>query len=247
MTAEEPWGLALLGAVGLLVGAVNTVAGGGSLLTLPLLILLGLPPATANATNRLGTFLQSAVATVSYARADMLPVRAAAPRLAAASLGALAGARLSLLLAPEDFQRVIAGMMLALVALLLARPERFLRPRPPAPPWLQALAFFVIGGYGGFLQAGAGFFLLAGSALLCGEDLGRANAVKNLLVATFTIPALAVFFAHGLVEPLPGLALASGSMVGGLFGARLALRRGAGFIRAVLVVMVLAVSLRLLV
>jgi uncharacterized membrane protein YfcA len=247
VAVDDPLALALLAAVGLAAGTINTMAGGGSLVTLPALIFLGLPPQAANATNRVGILLQSLAATESFRRSKTLPaLRAVAPRALAAGLGAGLGAWLSVQVEPDHFRVVIAVAMLVMLLVLLLKPRRWIRPRPAAPAWVQILGFFGIGVYGGFLQAGVGIFLLAGSALLSGEDLVRGNAVKNLLVLGFTLPALAYFAAQGLVAVVPGLALAAGSMAGGWLGARLAVKLGAGFVRLLLVAVVVVASTRLL-
>ncbi|MEL6188268.1 MAG: sulfite exporter TauE/SafE family protein, partial [Myxococcota bacterium] len=242
------------------------LAGGGSLITLPALIFLGLPPGVANATNRVGILLQSTAAVIGLARGGALslagrtvapepdsgfpsePVegRALLPRVLAACAGAAAGASLAAQLEAGAFRRVIAVAMLVMLAVLLAKPKRWLHPRPAQPLPVQAVGFFVIGAYGGFLQAGVGIFLLAGATWLAGEDLARGNVSKNLLVAAFTVPTLAVFLAEGLVAPGPGLALAVGSTAGGFLGARLVGRLGAGFVRAVLVGVVSVAAVRLL-
>lgn len=243
----SPFAALLLVVVGLVAGTINTIAGGGSLLTLPALIFLGLPPGVANATNRVGVLLQSSAAVHALARAERLPAwRDVGMRAVAACLGAAGGATLASTLAPEAFRRIIAVMMVAMLAVLLAQPKRWLVPRPAAPLTLQLLGFFAVGAYGGFLQAGVGLFLLAGSTLLCGENLVKGNGVKNLLVALFTVPALIVFAIQGLVAWLPSLFLAAGAIGGGFLGARLVDRLGAGFVRGVLVVVVTLSAVRLL-
>lgn len=247
MTADNPASLALLAAIGLVAGTINSMAGGGSLITLPALIFLGLSPAAANATNRVGVLVQSVTATSSFARGGALPApRRLLPRALAACVGAGLGAWLSIQVPPQAFRQVIAVAMLVMLGVLLANPKRLLEPRPPAPEPMELLGFLIVGVYGGFLQAGVGIFLLAGSALLSGENLVRGNAVKNAVVALFTLPALAVFLSEGLVAVGPGLALGLGSMTGGWLGARLAQRLGAGFVRAVLVIVVLVSATRLL-
>lgn len=266
--AFEPLPAALiLAALGLVAGTINTLAGGGSLITLPALMFLGLDPGVANATNRVGILLQSLAAVAGLSRQGTLVFRASPeasresgeaassppvaffaliPRLIAASLGAAAGAAAAASLDPAAFRRIIAVAMLVMLGVLLGRPRRWLHPKPPQPQWIQLAGFFVIGAYGGFLQAGVGIFLLAGATWLAGEDLVRGNVTKNILVAVFTVPALAVFALEGLVAPLPGLALALGSTAGGLLGARLVGRLGAGFVRIVLVVVVSGAAVRLL-
>lgn len=236
MTALE---LLLLAAVGVLAGIINTLAGGGSLITLPALIFLGLPAAVANGTNRVGILLQSLVATRQFARSDLVAWRLGGRLLVSTSLGAALGSWLSVDLDEALFRRIIGVVMLVMLGVVLARPRRWLVGRQGDPPrharWTGPLAFFGIGIYGGFLQAGVGVFLLAGLVLLEGRDLLRANALKSLLAAGFTVPALVVFLANDLVQWLPGLVLAAGSSLGGWLGARLAVRGGAPFIRWVLI------------
>lgn len=244
MDLHSSAGAALLVGVGLFAGTLNTVAGGGSLVTLPALILLGLPPAVANASNRLGILVQSAVATRGLLRSSA-PPPGLLGRAIAASAGAGLGAALALTLDPVTFRVVIAAVMVGMLGVLLLDPKRFLEPGPPRHPGWVLLGFFLAGAYGGFLQAGVGILLLAVGTLLAGEDVARANTTKNLLVLVFTIPALAVFAARGVVDWAAGGYLAVGSAAGGWLGARLVRTRGARFVRAVLVVVVAAGALRL--
>ncbi|TNE92385.1 MAG: sulfite exporter TauE/SafE family protein [Deltaproteobacteria bacterium] len=243
----EPQELGLLLVAGLVAGVVNTLAGGGSLLTLPALIFLGLPPTVANGTNRVGVLLQSLVAARAFHDKGVLDLPVGRRLLVPTSLGAALGAWLSVDLDEQLFKRIIGGVMLGMVGLMLLEPQRWLKGREGEPPahlwWSGPLAFFAIGLYGGFLQAGVGVFLLAGMVLLQGQDLLRANAVKAMLVAGFTIPPLAIFTWHGAVQWVPGLVLALGSMAGASLGARLSLAGGAKGIRyAVIAVIVVSAS-----
>lgn len=238
---------ALLIVVGLVSGAINTVAGGGSLLTIPALIFLGLPAPEANATNRVNVFLQSLTATRQFHRRGLLPIRSAILPLVAACLGAAAGAGVGAVVEADDLETAIGVLMLVMLAVLILDPKRWLTPaEAPAAPWLQAVAFFFVGAYGGFLQAGVGFFLLFALVGLGGWDLVSGNGAKSLLVAVFTIPALAIFIGSGLVRWAPGLLLAVGSMAGAWLGTHLAVGWGPKFVRGVLVVMVSLASTRLL-
>jgi uncharacterized membrane protein YfcA len=246
----SPLELLALSAVGLFAGVVNTIAGGGSLITLPALIFLGLPPTVANGTNRVGVILQSAVATEHYRRDDLLEWGLGLRLLIPTSLGAVLGAWLSVDIDEELFRRVIGAVMLVMLVVIVARPKRWLKGRTgDAPRHLRVtgpIAFFVIGAYGGFLQAGVGVFLLAGLVLIHGRDLLRANAVKVFLVAGFTVPPLIIFLWYDLVQWVPALVLAVGSGVGGWVGARMTVTWGAEFIRWVLVLVVLVSATRLL-
>jgi uncharacterized membrane protein YfcA len=233
--AADPVGLGLLVLVGVAAGVVNTLAGGGSLLTLPALMLLGLPAGVANGTNRLGVLVQSATAAWRFQAAGVLDGRAALRLLPATTLGAALGAWGSLQLGEVGLRRAIAVVMVLVVVALWTRPQRLLRGGGAGLPAAARHAiFFAIGAYGGFVQAGVGVLLLAGLVLAGALDLVRANAIKVLLVLVFTVPALLVFVAEGAVAWVPGLALAAGSAVGGALGTTLALRGGALLVRVVL-------------
>lgn len=246
----DPLALLALTGVGLLAGIVNTIAGGGSLITLPALIFLGLPATVANGTNRVGVLLQSLVATERYRREDLVEWALGWRLLVPTGLGAALGAWLSVDIDEAVFRRVIGVVMLIMLVVLLVQPRRWLEGRTGERPahlaWTGPLAFFAIGTYGGFLQAGVGVFLLAGLVLIEGRDLLRANAVKVLLVTGFTVPPMAIFLYYDLVAWLPGLVLALGSMVGAWVGVRMTTTWGATFIRWVLVAVVAISASKLL-
>ena len=219
----------LLFGVGLVAGAINTIAGGGSLLTLPALIFLGLPAPVANGTNRVGVFIQSLTATLQFRREQALEVRGTVLPLVATVVGAAGGALLSVDLDETRLEQAIGVAMLVMLALLLFRPSQWLEPstKPPAPRGVQAAAFFLVGVYGGFLQAGVGFFLLAGLVWLARLELVPANGVKSLLILVFTLPAAVVFVLHDLIAWEAGISLAAGSALGGWLGARVSVGWGA--------------------
>lgn len=237
----------LLLAIGAFAGVVNTIAGGGSLVTVPALIFLGMSANAANATNRVGVLLQSGAAAARYRRDGVLDLRRCLGPLAWSSAGATAGAFWSVDIDETVFRRIIGVAMLAVLAVLLAGPERWLREGPPPRHrrWSSPLLFLAVGAYGGFLQAGVGVFLLALLVLVEGRDLLRANALKVLLVGGFTLPPLVVFAAHDLVDWWRGLALALGSAVGGTLGARMTVRWGPPLVRWVMVVVVVGSAAKL--
>lgn len=242
MTGPEA-ALLLLG--GLIAGVVNTLAGGGSLLTVPLLVLVGLPGTLANGTNRIGVLIQSAVAAWRF-RAEGVPgMREALPLLLplvlGSSLGALAIARVT----DETFERVFGLLMLALLVPTLYGSRRSKGTARPWPPWLRFALFFAIGVYGGAIQAGVGLVLVAALSR-AGLDLVRANSVKVIVVLVFTVPAVVVFLAAGQVVWAPALVLAAGFAGGAALGARVAVRGGERVIRPVLLVSMLALAGRML-
>ncbi|MEL6341948.1 MAG: sulfite exporter TauE/SafE family protein [Myxococcota bacterium] len=228
---------------GALAGVINTLAGGGSFVTVAALLFAGLPADVANATNRLGVIFQTTISTRRFAQAGHLD-HGLALRLAPATIvGALLGAWLSTDIDVALLRQIIGGVMLAMLIIVIVRPQRWLSADGGAGvhPALRHLAFFGIGAYGGFLQAGVGVFLLMGLSVFAGLDLVRANAVKVLLVFLFTLPAFGLYLANGLIDWAPGLVLAVGGAVGGGVGARLTVWGGAPLVRWVLVG-VLAVS-----
>jgi uncharacterized membrane protein YfcA len=245
----------LLVVAGLAAGFLNTLAGGGSLLTLPALIFIGLDANLANGTNRVAVLLQNAMAVASFAHHRRLPGRRALTLIPAVLLGAWAGARVAV-----DVPAPILKSLLAAV-LLLALPSVFLpegrRARSAAPDrarrraapdrrlWLHAV-FLGIGFYGGFIQAGVGFLILGALVPLAGLDLVNANAIKVVLVLAYTAMAMPVFLAHGQVDLTAGLVLAVGNVTGAWLGSRFAVRRGARFVRWVLVAALLLSAVQLL-
>lgn len=241
---------ALVVVAGVLSGVINTLAGSGSLLTLPALILLGLPATVANGTNRVGVLLQNIVAGNSFKRSQVLDLRGALLLSIPAVLGSLVGAQIAVNLNEELMRRVIGAVMVVMIFVILLRPESWLSGKRLSLEGgfsvTQGLIMFAIGVYGGFIQAGVGIFLLAALVLSVGYDLVRANAVKIIIVLAFTVSSLLVFARNAQVDWGAGLLLGAGNMLGAWWAARLAVRRGAGWVRWVLVATVAASALYLL-
>lgn len=235
---------------GFLAGFINTLAGSGSLITLPLLIFVGLPATVANGTNRVAILLQNVVGVSSFRRQGVLSFRRGLILAVPAALGAVVGAQIAVNLDEEMMRRVIGGLMLVMLVVVLIRPKRWLQGRPEAESaqstWPQMLIFFAIGAYGGFIQAGVGIFLLAGLVLSAGYDLVRANAVKLLIVLSFTVFALGVFVINDQVNWLVGLVLAVGNMSGAWVASRMAVKRGARFVRWLLIAVLIVSGAMLL-
>lgn len=244
---------ALLVGGGLAAGFVNTLAGGGSFLTVPLLILIGLPPTVANATNRVAVLAQSLAAVSGFRREGVPGVRAALRLVPAPLAGAWLGAWIASSVPEQAFARAFGIIMLVALPVILRNPQ----PRPaPAlaggsserglPLPLQLGLYFAIGVYGGAIQAGIGIPLLLALAGAGGLDLVRANSVKVSLVAALTAVALAQFVYAGKVVWVHGLVLALGSSLGGYAASRFGARVGERLIRPVLTLAVVALALRLL-
>lgn len=244
----SPLEIALLLGGGLAAGVVNTLAGGGSLLTVPLLVLLGLPGTVANGTNRVGVVFQNAAAAWRF-RAEGVPgIADAAPLLIPVALGSLIGAAAISQVSDTLFTRLFGVVMLVLLVPTL-RPRRN---DPPAPrrgsragPWLRGLLFFGLGLYGGAFQAGVGL-VLALVLSVAGEDLVRAASIKVVVILVLTAVTIPVFALAGQIAWGPALLLGAGFASGGELGARIAVRGGERVIRPVLFAAVLALAGRML-
>jgi uncharacterized protein len=231
---------------GFVAGFINTLAGSGSLLTLPVLILLGLPANVANGTNRVGVVLQNVVAVATFRQHGALDAAGTWKLVVPSVVGAVLGAALAVDLDEALLRRVIAVLMIAMLGVMLLKPERWLDEHAsgrPARLLVEVPMFFVIGVYGGFIQAGVGIFLIAGLVLGAGFNLVTANALKNLIVLIFTAAALVVFVANDQVRWGLGLLLALGQAAGAWVAVRIALKRGVRFVRwFVMVIIVLAAA-----
>ena len=234
----------LLGGV---TGFLNVVAGGGSLLSLPFLIFLGLDASSANATNRVGILLQNVVAVWQFRRDKVLSLRESLSLGIPASIGAVGGTLLAVQL-DERFLKITIALLISFMAILLvAKPRMWETYRETSwPTWAKWCLFIAIGAYGGFIQAGVGFLLIWALAGAVGKDLVRANALKAAIVLCFTVVSFMIFFSKGLINMQYGLALAFGSMAGVWIGTRFSVVKGNKWIRYILVVMVVISALRMI-
>jgi uncharacterized membrane protein YfcA len=242
------WYLLLVPA-GFLAGVINTIAGGGSFLTLPALIFVcGLDPKIANGTNRVAILMSTASASATfhkYGHLDRkLAIRLALPTL----LGVPAGALLAIYLPANAFKPAFGLIFLAMAMLLVFKPKLLLETdREPMRSVIgEVCLFFGIGVYVGFIQAGMGILLLLGMSLFHARELVGANAVKNLIGFLATVTALATFVVYGQVEWIPGLTMAVGNVLGGYVGAKLAIKKGRRLIFAFLIVVMVATGVKLL-
>ncbi len=238
----------LLLAGGLVAGFVNTVAGGGSVVSLPILMeVVGLPATVANGTNRIAILLQNVAGVSNFAKGGVLEPRRVLPLVPALVLGAVVGAWTATQVSPIAMRKVFAVVIVLVALTVVIRPSRWLEDaeRRLREPW-RFLVFFGIGLYGGFVQAGVGFLLLAGLVLGSGFDLVRGNAAKVFLVLLYVPFTLILFWRAGQVAWVPGLVLAVGNMAGALVASHLAMKKGARWIRWVLVLAAVVAATRML-
>ena len=240
---DWPFYVALV-VLGWVAGVINTLAGGGSNLTLPALMVLGLPADVANASNRVGVFLQCLVGARGFHKAEQLPLQDAPWILGLTLLGGLAGALLASFMPNLYLKPVMLACILGLALLMLLRPSLIAVAEGTAPRQARAhpgawLPLLLAGFYGGFVQAGVGFILLAALAGGLRYDLRRANALKLLCTLGFTALALLVFIVRGQVAWVPGLVLALGTMSGAYVSVGWALRLSQQALKWILFVMTL--------
>jgi uncharacterized membrane protein YfcA len=245
------WQLSVILGAGVITGIINTLAGSGSLVTLPIFIFLcGLPAPVANGTNRVGVILQSAVAVWSFRKHGNLPLEGVGWLLGPAIGGALLGAWLAVDMSNELMFRLIGFLMIFMLGVVLLKPNRWLKPGIPDPERHRSVltftVFTLIGLYGGIIQAGVGIFLLSALVLRGKYDLIKANALKSLAVLVFNIPAIIVFIAHDQVHWGYGLLMASAQMAGAVLGARFANRvpNATVYIRYLLIVILCAAAVK---
>jgi uncharacterized membrane protein YfcA len=246
---DLPTTLLLLGA-GFCAGILNAVAGGGSLISLPILILVGLPATVANATNRIALFIGGIGATHSFAKRNLIPGAWFKLALPPALLGVVLGTWGATRVGDLAFERIIAVVLLLAAGLILWQPvyvpEGGDVPDPPGGGKRALLigTFFVLGTYSGFIQAGVGFLFVALFASQ-GIDLIRANGIKAPLILMFTGLATALFAFTGLLSWVAGLSLAVGQFFGAKFGVHLQVLKGQKWVRSVLILAIVAFSIRL--
>lgn len=240
----------LLFLVGLVAGVLNVIAGGGSLLSLPVMIFLGLPPTVANGTNRVAILLQNIGASWSFHRRGLVSREWLLIAVPPALVGAVVGTVAAVHIGELEFQRLLAVILVVAAAWQIWNPVK-LQPEGNAvlPEGVRRVAFiaafFLIGAYGGFIQAGIGFLLLAATSA-AGFNLIRGNALKVTVVLAFTPLALVLFAWNGKVNWAMGFALAAGNFLGGLAGVHLQVLKGHKWVRGVVTVVIVVFAVRLL-
>lgn len=240
--------LLILG-VGILCGFINTLAGSGSLISLPALMFIGLDPHTANGTNRIGIFFQNIVSSTNFHRKKLLDIKAGFILALPTILGSIAGAFIVLELPDRVVELVVASVLFIMLIPIFMKPGRWLHGKDLSVQKinypLRVSIFFLIGVYGGFIQAGVGLFLLSALVMNAGYDLVKANALKVFINLIFTPFALGVFIWQGKIDIVAGLVLAVGNSAGAYIASIMAITNGASFVRYVLIVVIVTAGIYL--
>jgi uncharacterized protein len=238
----------LLFIIGSAAGFLNVLAGGGSSLTLPALIFLGLDASVANGTNRVAILVQNLSAVHSFKKENYFESRLSLKLSALTLPGAIAGAFAAVNISDKTFETILGLVMIGVVISLLIplRKQEVTNSNPKLKTVPMYLSMFAIGFYGAFIQVGVGFLLMAALHYLMKLDLVRVNMHKVFIVLIFTIPALILFIITENVNWTLAISLSLGNAFGAWWSAKISVRKGEKFIKMILIVAVLIMSLKLL-
>jgi uncharacterized membrane protein YfcA len=241
--------LVLLVFIGLITGVINTLAGGGSLLTLPMLIFLGLPPSVANGTNRIAILIQSIVTNAGFRSKGVNTYPFSIYFGISATIGAIIGAQMAVEIDGDLFNKILAIIMVVVVAYLVfnrkAKLEDLVERVSGKHLWTSIILFFFVGIYGGFIQAGVGFLMLLVLSGVNRFSLVKSNALKIVITGIYTVFAVIIFVMNDKVNWEYGLILAFGNAIGGWFASRWSVSKGDGLVKIFLVIMVIIMAIKL--
>jgi len=235
----------LVTTAGFLAGFINTLSGSGSIVILLLLPLLGVSPAIANGTNRVGVLAQTLVSTGTYFRGKVVIPPTFYWQLIPAVLGGISGAFISVEI-PEQIRKWMeAILMIPILVMMIRNPSGWMdmseQVKNRSGSFSALLVFFLIGVYGGFLQAGVGIYLLVAFIVYTGYNVTTSNFLKVLITGAFTLPALFIFMWHGQVNWTYGITIAIGQSLGAYVATRFAIGHPDAnkWIKKLLVIMVI--------
>jgi uncharacterized membrane protein YfcA len=235
--------------IGFVAGSVNTIAGGGSLLTLPLLIFLGLPPNIANGTNRIAILFQNIFTTAGFKSKGVITFPFSIYVGISALIGSIIGAQIAVDIKGDTFNKILAVIMVLVVGYMVFRSKikqlNEIERTSGKHLWLSIFIFFFVGIYGGFIQAGVGFIILLVLSSVNNLSLVKSNAVKVTVVLIYTITAVAIFAYNDKIDWKIGLVLAVGNAAGGWFASRWSVKKGDSMVRKFLIVAVVFMAIKL--
>jgi uncharacterized membrane protein YfcA len=225
---------------GLAVGFINTLAGGGSVISLSVLMLMGLPAPVANGTNRIAVTVQTLTAASVFKKKKVLDLKKGTILGIPSAIGSLLGAYIAIDINEQVFEKAFAVIMLVMLIFVFYNPDKYIYGKQhlvdKKVTALQWVIFFILGIYGGFVHVGIGYFLLAALVLNAGYDLVRANAVKVLIVLMYMPFSFLVFLWMSDINWTYGLVMMIGSVTGAFIGSHMAVKKGIVFVKWSIVV-----------
>ena len=244
----EIFSILILFGVGLIAGFMNVTAGGGSTLTLPTLIFLGLDAAVANGTNRIAIFVQNVFAVYSFKKEKYQQFNLSLKLSLFTLPGAIAGAILAVKISDALFQRILGVVMIGIIISMIIPKAKiaFDNNSKKKITVTVLISMLFIGFYGGFVQVGVGFIIMAALNYLLKFDLVHVNMHKVFIVLVYTVPALLIFIFTGSINWLFGISLAAGNAIGGWWAVKVSVKKGDKLIKVVLIIAILIMSLKLL-
>lgn len=246
---QESWTYLLLVALGFLAGFLNTVAGGGTLLTLPILIFMGLPAPLAQGTNRVAILLQTFTAVRGFKSKGVSTYPLSLYVGIASLIGSIIGAYLALDFDGKAFNRMLAVVMIMVLFLTIFNPNKNLKDVTEKltgkPLVISLIVFFFLGIYGGLINAGIGFLMLIALPYINGMNLLRSNATKVFVAFVYTIGAVAVFAFNDKIDYGLAAVLSIGNVSGAWFGSRWSVKKDEKVIKMFLIVTVTALAIKL--
>lgn len=242
------WLYPLLFATGVVSGLVDAVAGGGGVITLPVLLSCGLPAPLALGTNKLQASFGSVSAAAHYVRHGLVSFRECHLGILTTLIGAAVGAIAVQSIDPQLIEQLIPWLLVAILLYTVLRPSAGSQDHPPR---LHTSTFFTLFGlglgfYDGFLGPGVGSFWTIALITVMGFNFARATAMTKVMNATSNVVALVLFASAGKIVLSIGLTMGAGQLVGSRLGAGLVMKRGARFVRPIFLTMVTLTLLRLL-
>jgi len=234
---------------GIIVGFINTLAGGGTVISLSVFMFFGLPPLVANGTNRIAIILQNATAVGYFQRNKLIDWRKIIHYAVPVVLGSLTGAAIAGVISNQLFLYIFAVVVILFGIAMIFNPDRFIYERTDLVNrkitiW-QYFIYFLIGIYGGFVHVGIGYLFLAVLVLGSGYDLLKANVIKCVLILFYVPFSLLVYTMQDNVCWSYGLIHGIGNIIGAGLAARLAIKKGAPFIRYIVLILIAIAILQL--
>lgn len=242
---EQELFLLALAAVGALAGFINVMAGGGSLLTLGLMIMMGVDPSVANGTNRIGVLAGTASGAAAYKAAKLSEMKQSMIYGLLALPGAVIGAYYSVKISDALFQKLLVGVMFfVLITMFLPKKKNATGFEGILGKILSYTAMFAVGLYGGFIQVGVGFLIMASLRYLKGEDLVIINMHKTFTVLIYTLPILLVFGMTGNINWLYAIALSIGNLAGSWISVKVSLKKGEKVVKYMLALSIVLMAIK---
>ena len=208
---------------GVIAGFINTVAGGGSLLTLPILIFMGLPSNIANGTNRIAIFMQNIFSISGYKSRGVSDFKYSSWLSVSALIGSIIGAKIAINIDEDMFNKILSVVIIIVVLSIIYNKKPFninSENISIEKKIISVIMFFFIGIYGGFIHAGVGFLILSILSNYNGIQLSKANSIKVFVVFVYTFFALIVFIMENKINWILGINLGIGNSIGGWIASR---------------------------